>query len=822
MHKITKTIGVAILALSAYFGMNQIKPIEPMAGATGELWKLISNHVRPSIDSWTVYAPTNLRFDGEILPDGSTCSDGQVIQKTGANNWDCVTSTTGTVTSVAQTVPTGFTVAGSPVTSTGTLAISYAAGYSLPLTASQSAWEGFYDTPSTRITATSPLAWTVNALGIASGFTVPLTASVSAWEGFYDVPSTRISLATGLTWTANTIGYQSGYSPLLTASASAWESFYDTPSTRITAGSGLSWTGNTISATGRSFTGLDFGYLNGSQVKITSQSFDANQFVLSNLASQGNVRLNWTSGPASRSMANTWTAVNTFSNGVSISAGGLEIIGGHASISFTTVAGALTDQTDTNGILNITGTGATNPRITYKSNSATVAIIQNYQTGKDVFWGEASDTGNYVFRGRTGRFDNNASISGSLEVTAITDPVFSNGPVGAQLLMQNSASARGMYFGYDNTLGSGYIGAARYGSTNQPILLNPDGYLGVGGNVGVGTRIPEERFEVAGNIIASSSDDVYLKLRSSTTNGDVNNNDAQFTIQTGSASEQLMFKNGAGAELVHIASNGQFLIQQGSNTHGLNVNYTGNNRWAMTNNTSCTTCLQSFSVIANETGANQQMFSSGYTTSGSAIASSYRIIALDPGGMSLVSSHATGGVLRFYLGAVSTERARFDAIGRLGLGTTTPVQELHIASASDGNIMRLADSDGTCDHNPEAGGETVTCSSDGRLKSNIINYTSALAFLNDFMVREYTVNASGEKRVGVIAQELQKKHPELVTVGTDGYLMVENPNDWILVGAIQELNKKIDSIYSPQTLEQQLDSISFLSLLKLLLLKIIR
>ena len=36
---------------------------------------------------------------------------------------------TGTVTSVAATVPTGFTVSGSPITTSGTLAVSYASGY---------------------------------------------------------------------------------------------------------------------------------------------------------------------------------------------------------------------------------------------------------------------------------------------------------------------------------------------------------------------------------------------------------------------------------------------------------------------------------------------------------------------------------------------------------------------------------------------------------------------------------------------------------------------------------------------------------------------
>jgi len=41
----------------------------------------------------------------------------------------------GTVTSVGMTVPTGFAISGSPITASGTLALSFASGYSLPLTA---------------------------------------------------------------------------------------------------------------------------------------------------------------------------------------------------------------------------------------------------------------------------------------------------------------------------------------------------------------------------------------------------------------------------------------------------------------------------------------------------------------------------------------------------------------------------------------------------------------------------------------------------------------------------------------------------------------
>lgn len=50
----------------------------------------------------------------------------------------------GGVTSVAMTVPTGLTVAGSPITASGTLAVSYASGYSLPTTASQTNWDTAY------------------------------------------------------------------------------------------------------------------------------------------------------------------------------------------------------------------------------------------------------------------------------------------------------------------------------------------------------------------------------------------------------------------------------------------------------------------------------------------------------------------------------------------------------------------------------------------------------------------------------------------------------------------------------------------------------
>lgn len=74
-------------------------------------------------------------------------TSGQLLRYNGSSwvNWTHnFSSTVGTVTSVALTVPTGLQVSGSPITSSGTLGITYAAGYSIPTNTSQSNWNTAY------------------------------------------------------------------------------------------------------------------------------------------------------------------------------------------------------------------------------------------------------------------------------------------------------------------------------------------------------------------------------------------------------------------------------------------------------------------------------------------------------------------------------------------------------------------------------------------------------------------------------------------------------------------------------------------------------
>lgn len=78
----------------------------------------------------------------ELLPT-QTGNNGKYLTTDGTNaSWASVS--TGTVTSVALTTPTGLSVTGSPITASGTLALSLTAGYSIPTTSSQSNWNTAY------------------------------------------------------------------------------------------------------------------------------------------------------------------------------------------------------------------------------------------------------------------------------------------------------------------------------------------------------------------------------------------------------------------------------------------------------------------------------------------------------------------------------------------------------------------------------------------------------------------------------------------------------------------------------------------------------
>ncbi len=75
--------------------------------------------------------------------------NGQAFDLSANRTWSV-----GTVTSVDVSVPTGFAIAGNPVTTSGTLAFTFASGYSLPTNASQANWDTAYTNRITSLTTT--------------------------------------------------------------------------------------------------------------------------------------------------------------------------------------------------------------------------------------------------------------------------------------------------------------------------------------------------------------------------------------------------------------------------------------------------------------------------------------------------------------------------------------------------------------------------------------------------------------------------------------------------------------------------------------------
>jgi hypothetical protein len=133
--------------------------------------------------------------------------------------------------------------------------------------------------------------------------------------------------------------------------------------------------------------------------------------------------------------------------------------------------------------------------------------------------------------------------------------------------------------------------------------------------------------------------------------------------------------------------------------------------------------------------------------------------------------------------------------GSVGIGTTAPAYLLHVGSASaSGIIEELQNSSGACTFTPSSSALTTICSSDQRLKEDIEDAGPALPQLSDMRVRDYTIKASGERATGVIAQEMLRKHPDLVHMGPEGMYGVEAPNVWLLVKAIQELKATNDDL----------------------------
>ena len=94
-------------------------------------------------------------------------------------------------------------------------------------------------------------------------------------------------------------------------------------------------------------------------------------------------------------------------------------------------------------------------------------------------------------------------------------------------------------------------------------------------------------------------------------------------------------------------------------------------------------------------------------------------------------------------------------------------------------------------------GGDVNVSSDARLKSNIISLGSTLSKLLLIDGKTYTMINDEDKKIGVLAQDIQKVFPELVSTDDKDMLTVNYQGLVpVLINAIKEQDAKIERLES--------------------------
>ena len=106
----------------------------------------------------------------------------------------------------------------------------------------------------------------------------------------------------------------------------------------------------------------------------------------------------------------------------------------------------------------------------------------------------------------------------------------------------------------------------------------------------------------------------------------------------------------------------------------------------------------------------------------------------------------------------------------------------------------MANGDTTVSNDLTVGGDIVV-SSDARLKANIVSLGSTLAKLLLIDGKSYTMKKNGKQKIGVLAQDIQKVFPELVTTDDKDMLAVNYQGLVpVLINAIKEQDDKISRL----------------------------
>ena len=569
----------------------------------------------------------------------------------------------GTVTSVNMSVPTGFAISGNPITTSGTLAVAFAAGYSLPTNASQTTWNTAYNDSITAFaynTSTGVLTLTQQDAGTLTATVTlqPFTTSNLA-EGtnlYYTDTRARLALSagTGITYD-NATGIITNSAPDQTVV--------------LTGGTGITTSGTYPSFT---VTNSDRGSSQNifKNIAVAGQSTivaDVNDDTLTVVAGSGvTITTNDTTDTITISATGSGGSVTSVGTSAPITGGTITTTGTIGITQSGAAADGYLSSTDWNTFNNkqnaltnpVTGTGTTNyvPKWTSASAIGDSAIYDN--------------AGNVGIGTTSPNTKLRIQESGTNPPLAIQN-TNADGYSGAWLY--NSAGTLVGHFGWANGTTTPLSDKMYFGTiANKPVLFTTNDTermrITPGGTLLVGhTTVPSESAWLGTAVFGK---DTYNKviigsLNSTTTGAYVGGHNSALNAwaDLNVAGTAVIFRTEQ-IERMRLASDGNFGI--GTTTPAQKFHVQGSNLMATFRN--------------SDTAANQ------YTQLEFIAGSRDAYIWL---GNQNTTSWAGDGGLNIYTGTgnmdfwtAATQKMRLTASGNLGIGTTNPTQILHVT----GNI----------------------------------------------------------------------------------------------------------------------------------------